>query len=243
MKRALIAASFGTSDSEAEHSCIRPVENALRSAFPEYDVFRAYSSRMIQRKLISQGVFVENEQEIIDRLRHEGRDFIAVIPTCIIPGSEYDRISRSAAGLPVSRPLLDTDEDLLWMADLLASIAEEESHPLLLMGHGSDHSADALYASLRKLLPENVFLACLEGEYTLDRLLPQLSALPQRNLTLMPLMLAAGVHARKHLESSAPDSWKSILTGAGFSLRIRMQGLGSLPQVQQRFVFKASQVL
>lgn len=55
MKKAILAVSFGTSYAEAEATCIRPVEDALRASYPEYDVHRAFTSRIIMRKLRGQG--------------------------------------------------------------------------------------------------------------------------------------------------------------------------------------------
>ena len=232
MKKAILAVSFGTSHEEAIESCIRPVEDALRSAFPEHSVFRAFTSRMILHKLRSRGVFIESEEEAITRLKNEGYDEIFVVPTHIIPGNEYEKVRAAAAGLPLSAPLLAEESDLVWIAEVLRTIAEQEGRPLLLLGHGTDHSADEIYARLREKLPGNVFLACLEGRYTLNTLLPRLDSLPEKKLVLMPLMLVAGSHARRALSDAVPDSWVSILRSRGFDVRVRMQGLGSLPEVQ-----------
>ena len=50
-------------------------------------------------------------------------------------------------------------------------------------------------------------------------------------------MLVAGDHARNDLAGDG-DSWKSTLEAMGFDVRTRLQGLGALPEVQQRFVEK-----
>lgn len=243
MKKAILAVSFGTSYAEAEAGCIRPVEDALRAAFPGYDVHRAFTSRMIVRKLRRQGTVIESEEEALDRLSAEGYDEIIVVPTHIIPGGEYEKVCTAAKGFRLSAPLLNEEADLDWIADVLEAVAAEEGRPLLMMGHGTDHDADEIYAHLRKRLPENVFLACAEGELTLDTLLPKLDSLSAKQLTLMPLMLVAGAHARSGLAGDGADSWKSILESRGFGIRVRMQGLGALAQVQQRFVEKARRAM
>lgn len=243
MKKAILAVSFGTTIPEAEHTCIRPVEEALRTAYPDFVIRRAYTSGMIIRKLCRQNKTIDCVEEAIEKLESEGFDEIAIVPTTIIPGGEYDKILAAAKGHPVSEPLLADERDLDWCANLLAGIAASLDRPLLMMGHGTEHEADEIYARLRSKLPENIFLACLEGTYTLDSLLPALDALPGRKLAIMPLMLVAGSHARKHLTCESPDSWTSVLKDRGFDVSVRMQGLGALNDVQQRFIGKAARII
>ena len=150
---------------------------------------------------------------------------------------------EAACGCPVSEALLESEADLGWMAGLLSKIAAEEKQPLLMMGHGTEHAADESYAQLRRKLPEGVFLACVEGEHSLEKLLPELTKLPEKKITLMPLMLVAGDHANNDMAGDEEDSWKSILEAKSFETRIRMQGLGSLEEVQQRFVEKARKTI
>lgn len=243
MKKVILAVSFGTSYPEAERSCIRPVERALARAFPDWEVRRAYTSRIILRKLDGMGNPVESEAAALARLRAEGFDKIRIVPTHIIPGEEYEIVTAAAGALPVSEPLLAGEEDLAWMAGQLAAIAAEEDRPLLLMGHGTEHAADAMYVRLRARLPERVFLACVEGAHALEEILPELDALPDRRVTLMPLMLVAGDHAHNDLAGAGEGSWRSILTARGFDVRARLQGLGALEAVQQRFVEKARRIV
>ena len=239
MQNTIIAVSFGTTHADAEASCIRPVEDALRAAFPDWAVCRAWTSRMIARRLKARGEDVENETEALARLRAAGAERIAFVPTHMIRGQEYERVVAAAEGLPVSAPLLDDEADLEWMAALLDGIAASESRALLVMGHGTDHAADATYARLRERLTDRVRLACVEGEYALDGILDDLDALPERAVTLMPLMLVAGDHAKHDLAGDEPESWKSRLLARGFDVRARLEGLGALEAVQRRFVEKA----
>lgn len=243
MKKAILAVSVGTAHAGAEQICIRPVEDALRTAFPGWEIHRAFTSRVIARRLREQGTIVESETDALARLTNEGYGEIVVAPTHIIPGGEYEKVCAAAAGRRMSAPLLADDADLGWMAALLDKIAGEESRPLLLMGHGTDHAADEIYARLQQKLGENVFLACTKGEHTLIRLLPRLRLLPERSVTLMPLMLAAGSHAVNDLAGDKDGSWKSILENEGFDVRVRLQGLGALEAVQRRFAEKVRRAI
>ena len=238
MKQAIVVVSFGTTHEDAEKSAITPVERAVAEAFPDWEVCRAWTSRMIARRLLKRGRTVENETEAIGRLTREGYERIALLSTHIIPGEEYSRIKAAAGALPVSEPLLSTGDDLRWMAGLLSRIAAGEGRTLLVMGHGTEHAANETYRELRALLPDGVKLACVEGEYSLDGIMPELDALPDKRLTLMPLMLVAGDHAKNDLAGDEPDSWKSRLEARGFDIALRLIGLGALEDVQAHFVKK-----
>ena len=242
MKQAILAVSFGTTHEDAEQSCIRPVEDALRAAFQLWEVRRAWTSRMIIRRVAARGAAIENEAEALARLRAEGYENIVLASTHIIPGQEYDRVRAAAGALPVSEPLLNDDADLRWMAEVLSDIARQEGRTLLVMGHGTEHRADAVYAGLRAALPPSVKLACVEGEYGLEGILDDLEATPGKRLTLMPLMLVAGDHAKNDLAGDG-DSWKTRLLARGFDVNVRLQGLGALKAVQGRIVEKVRRII
>ena len=49
-KKALVVVSFGTSMPQAR-CAIENIEKRLCAAFPDYDFFRAFTSRMVARKI------------------------------------------------------------------------------------------------------------------------------------------------------------------------------------------------
>ena len=242
MKKALLVASVGTTVPEADQSCILPIEAALQNAFPDHKIFRAFTSRIIRKKLNEQKVSISSPEEAISRLTREGYDDITIVPTHLLPGTEYNSLCAACSGHRILKPLLWNENDLDWMANLTADLFWQEGKPILLAGHGSDSLADNIYSRLRRRLPENVFLACLKGEHTLKTLLPSLDALPHREILLMPLMMVAGKHVRDDL-IEGPGSWKEILEARELHVHIFGQGLGSLPAVQHRFVQRVSAAL
>lgn len=243
MKKAVGIVSFGTSYKDAELSCICPIEQAIAQAFPDRKPSRAFTSRIIARKMKNRGETVENEIEMLDRMKAEGYDDILLVTTHVIPGFEYEKLLAVADGFKVSEPLMVNEEDERWMADMLEGIAREEGRRLLVMGHGTDHASDGIYTRLQGRLSKNVFVACAEGERTLKTILPDLEKMEDKAVVLMPMMLVAGDHANNDLAGDDEDSWKSILTARGFDVRVRMQGLGALKAVQDRYVEKARKAL
>ncbi len=243
MKQAILAVSFGTTYSWAEQTCIRPVEAALAQAFPGWLVSRAYTSRMVMRRLQERGEPISGVPEALEQLSREGFDKIVLASTHIIPGKEYAALQEAAGEWPVSQPLLAEEADLDWMARWMDDTARQAGQPMLFMGHGTDHAADETYARLGSRLSREVFLACVEGTHRLEGLLPRLDSLPEKRITLAPLMLVAGDHAHNDLAGEEEDSWKSILEARGFRVSVRMQGLGAEEAIQQRFCQKVAEAL
>lgn len=116
MKKAIGIVSFGTSYKDAELSCICPIERAIAQAFPDREVRRAFTSRMIARKMKKRGEFIENEVEMLAHLKEDGFEKIALVTTHVIPGFEYEKLRSAAEGMAVSEPLVSCEEDEQWMA-------------------------------------------------------------------------------------------------------------------------------
>ena len=60
---------------------------------------------------------------------------------------------------------------------------------------------------------------------------------------LVPLLLVAGDHACHDMAGDDPESWKSQLEVAGFTVRCTLEGLGRLPGIQQLYCAKLKEIL
>ena len=112
MERGMIAVSFGTSVPEAR-TAVEAVENALRREAPGYDFARAFTSPTIRRILAGRGERVPSLTEALEDLRAAGVRRVAVQPTHLLYGVEYDKVkaeTEALAGafdvLVLGRPLL-----------------------------------------------------------------------------------------------------------------------------------------
>lgn len=235
MKQAILTVCFGTSYRDAWDSCIEPVVEAIRQARPECEHRLAITSRFICRKLKAAGMDVMTEDEAYGKLIEEGFTDICVVTLHMIPGFEYEKLSNNLKGLKISRPLLDTPEGFSVVRDLLMSIAQETGRTLLVMGHGTEHGANAIYEKLNAALPSSVCVACVEGERTLDSVKDILDRIEDKKVAIMPLMLVAGDHARNDLNGDEDDSWRSILERSGFDVLPIIRGLGSYKEIQSAF--------
>ena len=241
-EKALLAVSFGTSVPAAE-AAIANIEAALAAAFPEREVRRAFTSRIICRKLAREGRPVSSPEEALEALAAAGVRDVLIQPTHLTPGDEYDKLCRIAepyrdrfAAFRVARPLIAGPEDLLAVAEaVLAHYPLPAGEALVLMGHGSEHIANMIYPALQTAFrakgADNVFVGTVEGWPELDDCLAALRAGTWKRVTLAPLMLVAGDHAMNDMAGDEPDSWKNRLTAAGCDVRCCLEGVGMWDEV------------
>ncbi|MDO9633323.1 MAG: sirohydrochlorin cobaltochelatase, partial [Humidesulfovibrio sp.] len=110
---------------------------------------------------------------------------------------------------------------------------------VLLMGHGTDHPANAAYAGLQLALwkhDQNIFIATVEDTPGLDEVIPVLKRQGVRNVHLVPLMSVAGDHAHNDMAGTEKDSWASKLLAAGIKSTPVLVGLGSRPAVAELWI-------
>lgn len=251
MEKALLIVSFGTTCPEALERDIVPVERAIQEALPEYVPLRAFGSGMIARKLRQRdGVVIPTVAEALEALRAQGVRELLVQPTFLLRGREYDMLMRqlgdAAQWFPcirVGRPLLSAAEDYLALAAELARRFPREEGTLVLMGHGTEHHANAAYSILEAALcregQNHILIGTVEGDPSLDTLCRRLLAEGVGRVRLMPLMLVAGDHAVNDMASEASGSWRNRLQAQGIEARCILRGLGSWEFVQKLYAAHA----
>lgn len=243
MEKAIVMTSFGTSVPEARVS-ITAVEEALKSAAPGYACARAFTSSIIRRILAGRGENVPSLTEALEQLCADGIRQVVVQPTHLLYGYEYDKLKAEAEAftsrfetVTVGRPLLADTGDLQRFAGGLAqTYPARDGEAVVLMGHGTGHFANVVYPALQTALHlngcDNLYIGTVEGWPSFDDVLSQIK---ERRVLLVPLMLVAGEHAKKDMAGDSPDSWKSRLEQAGFSVSCSFTGLGLFPWVQEMY--------
>lgn len=241
-ERALVVTSFGTSVPEARSS-ISAVEEALAAAVPDYAFVRAFTSSTIRRILKNRGEEVPSLTEALKPLPALGVRQVIVQPTHLLYGYEYDKLKAEAGALAgkfevltVGCPLLADNRDIQRFARQLSQdCLAEEGAAAVFMGHGTEHFANAVYPALQTALAflgrHDICIGTVEGWPGLEDILRQLEPGGRRRISLRPLMLVAGDHARNDMAGD----WKSRLEQAGHSVVCSFTGLGELPWVQEMY--------
>lgn len=248
MKKGILVVSFGTSYEETLKKNIERVENCIKDAFEPLEVRRAFTSNMIIKKLRNQGVHILTTKEALDEMIADGFTEIIVQPLHVIPGFEYEKVKKAVAkakhnravDIKLGMPLLDTIETYRELIEAFETEFDKEvfGRGYLLMGHGTDHFANAAYSLLQRLFDENrsdIVIANVEGYPELDDVLENLKD-RFKHLTLMPLMMVAGDHAINDMASDEEDSFKSILESEGIQTSCVLKGMGENTQIAELFV-------
>ena len=249
-KKAILAVSFGTSHSDTRAVTIDAIEQDFQNAFPDYSLYRAWTSKMIIKKLKSRdNIHVNTVKEAMEQMRADGITDVLVQPTHVINGIENDLMKEDALSyreffhsISFGNPLLTTEEDSM---EVIQAVADEfpglkEEEVLVLMGHGTTHYANAIYAALDYTFKDkgykNIFLGTVEAYPSMESLMRMVKEYNPSKVILAPFMIVAGDHAKNDMAGDDPESWYSQFKAAGFPVSTVVKGLGEYPGIRRLLV-------
>ncbi|MBC8569309.1 sirohydrochlorin cobaltochelatase [Zongyangia hominis] len=249
-KKAILVVSFGTSYNDTREATIGAIEKEIADAFPDYEVRRAFTSQTIIDKLKDRdGLEIDNVTQAVERLIADGFGTVICQPTHVMHGLEYDDMMAEVGAyadsfemLRFGEPLLSSAEDYKEMAEaLVANIPSSGGdEAVVVMGHGTEHFANATYAALDYTLKDlghsRYFVGTVEAYPRLDSVVKGVEAMGAKKVILAPLMIVAGDHATKDMASDEEGSWKMEFKKRGYEVDIVMKGLGEYPQVRALYV-------
>lgn len=247
MKKAILVLSQGTAIKEACDLSIERIEADIAAALPDYAVRRAFTSGAVRRAL---GVPVDSPEEAIKNLILQNYKEIILVPTHIIADQEYQKVMTAYVGyrhhpaihrMVLTTPLMYKDSDFGFIANLLSELVVAAPGALLMMAYGTTNEENLPYQKLQSALPENVYVACTEGEPSVIQRMQWMKSRDVRHVTLMPLMISAGETTRTRMAGDAPDSWVNLLREEGLSADCALKGLGELKAVRDAFVRRAAE--
>lgn len=225
-KPAIIIAAFGTSSrAKAPLTIFR---TALEKHFPDHEIFWAYTSEILCRKLNLPGV-----KETLAKVEAGGYRKAVVQPLHIFPGTEYQQMAETCEYFPglrvfLSETLLHRWEFVNKSLDVVEKgfLTEHEGLNILAL-HGTPLTADPVnivYLGLEKLVADrypNVLTASMEGIPDFSTVLSAIKRTDLINqynrLRIIPMIYMAGMHAERDLLGEA-DSWRRHLEEIGFSV-------------------------
>jgi sirohydrochlorin cobaltochelatase len=234
--------------------------NIIRKTWNERAEDEAYRSEHpdVPEELYS----VKNVLGAMADLQNEGYRNIVVQPTLINNGEEYLDMTAYVNALAsiktvkerfrpfntvaIGKPLTGTFshmEQVEALAKALAAdvmTAEKAGAVLVYMGHGNEHMSQGMYYELEivmnRMYGEPIVIGLVEGLPDLDTVLDKLAIINNKKIILKPLMFVAGDHAQNDMAGDEDDSWKTVLTKAGYTVTPIVEGLGSNPAVRLLFI-------
>lgn len=252
-RTAILVASFGTTHLDALARCIAATEHAIAARFPEHPVYRAFTSGMVIRRLKERhGIAVDTVAEALARMEADGFRRAAVQPTLLLGGIEYEQLAHAAQGRPglrtaVGRPLLADAADCAAIASILmAENPLRAGDALLLMGHGTEHTANDIYRILQETFDQKgyrAFLGTVEGTPSFADAVSRLSASGATRAKLLPLLFVAGDHAKNDMAGGQEGSFLQRALAAGVQAEPILRGLGESEAVQALYAERAAAAL
>lgn len=256
-KEALLVVSFGTSYDSTRKKTIDKLEEQLSAEFPDRTMYRAWTSKMIIKKILKRdGIKINTVTEAMEEMAAAGIEDVLIQPTHILSGVENDFMTNDALAFKDRfKSIIFGDPLLMYTEDFLATVkavAEEFSYlardeALVLMGHGTTHQTNAVYAALDYIFKaqghNNVFVGTVEGYPDFDTMLGFLKKTDYKKVTLAPFMIVAGDHASNDMAGDDEDSWKSLLEAEGYRVNCVLKGLGEYPGIRRIFVDHAVKAL
>ena len=240
----------------------------------EWAVRRAFTAQIIINHVQARdGEFIDNMDQALERAVKNGVKNLIVQPTHLMHGAEYDELVEAVtkyadkfATVTVAEPLLgqvgadaaavNNDKQTVAEAVVAAAVAdggfsslhaaEKDGTAIVLMGHGTAHSAKVTYSQMQTMMRElgykNVFIGTVEGEPEETACEEVIKAVHEAGYTkviLRPLMVVAGDHANNDMaDPEDEESWFSMFTASGLFTDVQCQiaGLGRIETVQKLYV-------
>ena len=261
-KKAILVISFGTSYKETRDRTIGAVEKAVSQKYPDWEVRRAFTSKMIIKKLKERdNIEIDYIDSGLQRMIDDGVKEAIVLSTHVMNGTEFDFVRDITAkyadkfdSIRISNPLLTTEEDY---DDVIAAMDESYlkrffkdstgGKAIVFMGHGTEHYANAAYCQLQMKLAslgyEHVYITTVEGFPNFDDTMRFMSGHKYSKIVLIPFMLVAGDHATNDMAGDEEDSLKSRFISAGCEVECILEGLGEQKAFQELFLDHLQQVM
>ena len=255
-KTGILMAHYGTRNDASRHATIDYLDSIVISAFPQCEVVEGYAAASVVTALNKRGIHKLNISQAIDKLSSLGCDTIAIQSTMLLDGNMTDIIKSKVAqkkhlfkAISIGRPLLYSVDDCRKMTEMIARNLSSQRKlnadkaQVVLVGHGSDSPANAIYSQIDYLLADegkpNWHVGTIEGYPTIESTMRRLSESKNRDVILVPLLYIAGNHLRDDIDGV----WRTTLQNAGYNVSVVKCGLGEMPEIQQLILEKIKKLL
>ena len=184
MEKAILVTSFGTSHKDTREKCLDVIENKVKETYGKEKVERAYTSGIIRRIIEKrEGIHIFDQKEGLEALKNKGYNEIITMSLHILGGIEYSKLDDSYG--KVTEPLLKAEFN-----------TRERNDAIVFMGHGTESAADSTYQKLQeeyiKAGKNNIFVATVEGEVTIEDIIEKLKTGNYKKILLKHGILTTG---------------------------------------------------
>lgn len=255
MDKGLLVISFGTSYQDTCEKTIGALEKDLTAAFPERKFYRAWTSRIIRKKLKERDdVTILSPEEAFEKMKEDGIKDVLIQPTHMLAGGEFEKVTAALAPCMdafekavIGKPLMENEEDIRLFVEKLAEITGgiKEDEMAVFMGHGSSETKIPVYDLINRFCEEaghkNIVVGTVEFEPGIAPVLEKVRAQKPKKVYLAPLLVVAGDHANNDMAGDEEDSWKNQIAKEGPEVECIIKGLGEYKEIREIYVQHAKE--
>ncbi len=250
-KTGILLVHYGTSNDKSRAQTIDKLNSRVAETFPDCAVVEAYSAPSVIKTLAKRGIKKLYISQALDSLKALGCNKLVVQSTMLLDGmmtemlrTEVVKVKNDFRAVSVVRPLLYSVDDCRTMIEMLTkslladkSVATKKSQ-VVLVGHGSDSPANAMYSQIDYLLKaegkSSWHVGTIEGFPKIENVEQQLKNSKNKNVILVPLLYIAGNHQKEDIDGV----WKTQLQTKGYHVDVFGKGIGEMTEIQNMIIGK-----
>ena len=250
-KTGILLVHYGTSNDKSRSQTIDKLNSRVAETFPDCAVVEAYSAPSVIKTLAKRGIKKLYISQALDSLKALGCNKLVVQSTMLLDGvmtemlrTEVVKVKNDFRAVSVVRPLLYSVDDCRTMIEMLTkslladkSVATKKSQ-VVLVGHGSDSPANAMYSQIDYLLKaegkSSWHVGTIEGFPKIENVEQQLKNSKNKNVILVPLLYIAGNHQKEDIDGV----WKTQLQTKGYHVDVFGKGIGEMTEIQNMIIGK-----
>ena len=250
-KTGILLVHYGTSNDKSRSQTIDKLNSRVAETFPDCAVVEAYSAPSVIKTLAKRGIKKLYISQALDSLKALGCNKLVVQSTMLLDGvmtemlrTEVGKVKNDFRAVSVVRPLLYSVDDCQIMIEMLTkslladkSVATKKSQ-VVLVGHGSDSPANAMYSQIDYLLKaegkSSWHVGTIEGFPKRENVEQQLKNSKNKNVILVPLLYIAGNHQKEDIDGV----WKTQLQTKGYHVDVFGKGIGEMTEIQNMIIGK-----
>lgn len=250
-KTGILLVHYGTSNDKSRAQTIDKLNSRVAEAFPDCAVVEAYSAPSVIKTLAKRGIKKLYISQALDSLKALGCNKLVVQSTMLLDGVmtemlriEVGKVKNDFRAVSVVRPLLYSVDDCRTLIEMLTkslladkSVATKKSQ-VVLVGHGSDSPANAMYSQIDYLLKtegkSSWHVGTIEGFPKIENVEQQLKNSKNKNVILVPLLYIAGNHQKEDIDGV----WKTQLQTKGYHVDVFGKGIGEMTEIQNMIIGK-----
>lgn len=245
-KNALFMVHFGTTHDDTRELTIDRMNEKFSENFKDYDLFEAYTSRIVLKKLRDRNILKNHPLKVLEMLEKQGYENIIVQSSHIIPGIEYENLLEELSAyknkfksIKIGKPLLYNVIDYKKVVEAIQEeyVPKNKKEALVLVCHGTDSPVGAAYALIEYVFDEygheNVYVVSTKEYPLMETLIKKLKKDGIEEVVMAPFMFVAGEHAKNDMAGD----FKEELEENGFKVnKVFLKGLGEFEEIQNIYL-------